>query len=146
MVITYQQATPEDIAPIYELCKQLIYTYENLEAIDVHKVMNWVQRKIESSICQYTAVYANGQKAGYYHFYQNEDGQFELDDLYVFPQFQNQGIGTAIIEKCCASVASPVMLYVFIKNHRAVALYQRLGFTMIKTVNDSRYIMQKNST
>ena len=146
MNITYQGAKPEDIELIYALCKALIHRYERLETMDYDRVMAWVRRKIEASIGEYTAVYANGQKAGYYHFYQNEDGQFEIDDLYVFPEYQNQGIGSGVIKKCCASVSAPVMLYVFIENKRAVSLYKRLGFEVTQTVHGSRYMMKRNNS
>lgn len=116
MNITYEKAKEEDIEPIYELCKQLIHDYEQLETIDYPKVMNWIRKKIENSIDEYTTVHANGEKAGYYHFYQNEDGQFEIDDLFVFPEFQNHGIGSEVVKKCCASVRAPIILYVSIKN------------------------------
>ncbi len=46
---------------------------------------------------------------------------------------------------CCASVNKPVMLYVFIKNERAISLYERLGFEVSKTINDSRYIMRNEN-
>ena len=143
MEITYETAAVQDIAPIFDLCQQMICDYEDLDSIDFPKVIQWVRKKIETSIEEYTAIYANGQKAGYYHFFKNEDGQFELDDLYVFPEFQNQGIGTEVIRKCYASVNAPVMLYVFAKNKRAVSLYQRLGFTITETVHNTRYIMTK---
>lgn len=146
MNITYQAAKPEDIEPIYALCKELIHRYEQLETIDYDKVMAWVRRKIEASISEYNVVYANGQKAGYYHFYKNDDGQYEIDDLYVFPEFQNQGIGSGVIKKCCASVNAPVMLYVFIENQRAVSLYKKLGFKVTQTVHGSRYRMQRNNS
>lgn len=143
MNITYQKATEADIAPIYELCRCLILDYENLETIDYPRVTNWVRKKLEKSIDEYTVIYADGQKAGYYHFFQNVDGQFELDDLYIFPAYQNRGIGSGVVAKCCASVDAPVMLYVFIKNERAVDLYQRLGFEISETIHGSRYIMRK---
>ncbi len=142
MTIEYRQATPEDAAPIYELCKQLICRYERTEDIDYPRVLKWVRKKIENAITDYTAIFADGEKAGYYHFYQNEDGEFELDDLYVFPQFQNRGIGSQVVEKCCASVSAPVMLYVFAENKGAIALYQRLGFVITETIRDTRYIMK----
>lgn len=71
MDITYSKATYEDIEPIYKLCKQLINDYEQIETIDYPKVINWVRKKLESSIDEYTAVYADSRKAGYYHFYKN---------------------------------------------------------------------------
>lgn len=143
MKITYKRAVNSDIEQLYQLCKQLIDAYENVECIDYERVLSWVRKKLEDSIDEYTSVYADGKKAGYYHFYRNEDGEYELGDLYVFPEFQNRGIGTAIIEKCCASVEEPVMLYVFIKNKGAVSLYKRLGFEIAETIKDSRYIMKR---
>ena len=145
MNITYDKATAYDVECIYQLCKQLIDGYENIESIDYEKVLKWVRNKIEASIDEYTAVYADGQKAGYYHFYKNEDGENEIDDLYIFSEYQNQGIGSEVIKKCCSSVDEPVMLYVFIKNQRAVSLYKRLGFEIVRTVNKSRYIMKKGN-
>ena len=146
MKITYKPAGTDDIEPIYELCRRLIGDYERLETIDYPGVMQWVRRKIEHSINEYTVIYAEDQKAGYYHFYQNDDGQFEIDDLYVFPEFQNRGIGSAVIKKCCASVGAPFMLYVFVENERAVFLYERLGFAITETINGSRYIMRNENT
>ena len=146
MNIMYEAAQTEDIEPIYALCKELIHRYERLETFDYDRVMAWVRRKIEASIGEYTVVYANGKKAGYFHFYRNEDGQFELDDLYIFPEFQSRGIGTEIIEACCNSVNAPVMLYVFIENKRAVSLYKRLGFEVTQTVHGSRYRMQRKNS
>lgn len=143
MDITYRNATAEDSEPVYELCRQLIDDYEDLASIDYPRVLQWVRRKLEKSIGEYTVIEVDGQKAGYYHFCRNEDGQYEIDDLYVFPAFQNRGLGTAVVEKCCNSVQTPVMLYVFIKNERAVSLYKRLGFEITKTVHGSRYIMTK---
>lgn len=142
---TYEKASACDIEPIYNLCKQLIDDYENTDSIDYGKVLNWVRRKIEKSIDEYTAVFASGEKAGYYHFYQNEAGEYEIDDLYIFPQYRNQGIGSGIIKKCCSAVSAPVTLYVFSKNKKAVALYKKLGFEVVRTVNSSRYFMIKKN-
>ena len=107
-------------------------------------MLKWVRKKIETSISEYTAVYADGKKAGYYHLYKNEDGEYEIDDLYILDDFQGKGIGTEIIKKCCSSVDEPVMLYVFIKNQRAVSLYKRLGFEIVETIRNSRYIMKRS--
>lgn len=144
-MITYEKATACDIAPIYRLCKQLIDRYENTDAIDYDRVLKWVYRKIETSIDEYTTVHVAHKKAGYFHFFQNEAGEYEIDDLYIFPEYRNRGIGSEVIRSCISSVNAPVMLYVFIKNEKAVALYQRLGFEIVQIVSDSRYIMQKKN-
>lgn len=140
-MITYTPATADDMTPIFQQCKQHIDTYENRNAIDYDRVMQWVRKKVEFKIGEYTVISVNGQKAGYYRFSKNEAGMPEIDDLYLFPEYQHQGIGTAVIEMCCASVQEPVMLYVFIRNKGALSLYQRLGFQITETIGDSRYIM-----
>ena len=142
MNITYDRSTSSDIEYLYQLSKQQIDDYENIECMDYEKVLNWVHKKIENSIDEYTTIYVDGKKAGYYHFYKNEAGLYELDDLYIFSQFQSHGIGTTIIRKCCSSIDEAVVLYVFIKNQRAVSLYQKLGFDIIETIKNSRYIMR----
>ena len=143
MEITFSKAKIEDIDEIFILNKRLIDRYEDTDQIDYPKVLSWIRRKLEASYGEYTAVFADGKKAGYYHFYRNSEGEYEIDDLYVFDAFQNKGIGSQIINKCCASVDESVILYVFIRNERAVSLYQKLGFETIKTVNSTRYIMRR---
>ena len=145
MNITYDSAKIEDVERVYQLCEQLIHDYEIIDRIDLDRVLRWVRKKIANCINEYTTVFVDGKKAGYYHFCKNEDGEYEIDDLYIFPEFQNQGIGSSVIRKCCSEVDGPVMLYVFIKNHRAVSLYKRLGFDVVETVNDSRYIMKNDN-
>lgn len=145
MHISYNAAAFDDIDCIYRLCKKLIDDYENIESIAYDSVLKWIKRKIETHINEYTAVYVNNEKGGYYHFYKNENGEYELDDLYIFPKFQNRGIGSTIIERCCTSVNQSVFLYVFIKNERAVKLYKNHGFEIVNLVNNSRYIMKRNN-
>ena len=145
MCITYQKATANDIDSIYQLCTRLIKDYEQLELIDYRKVLEWVREKIEKSIEEYTVIFVNEQKAGYYHFYKNDSGKFEIDDLYIFPKFQNQGIGSTVVRNCCQSVNEPVMLYVFSANKGAVSLYQRLGFEISETIHGTRYIMRNEN-
>lgn len=138
----FQQATVADVEPIFALSKALIDRYEDVESIDYDKVLQWVRRKIEGCIGEYQRVLAEGSLAGYVHFHQDGE-RMELDDLYILPEFQGQGLGTAVIEKCCAETELPVYLYVFIRNEGAVRLYERLGFRIIQTIGSSRYIMQR---
>lgn len=144
--ITYAAATMEDIEPIYQLNKSLIDQYESMNNIDYDKVLSWVHRKCEKCIGEYTCIYADGEKAGYYRFAPSDDGKYEIDDLYVFPAFQNHGIGSTVVEKCCSSVTTPVILYVFARNFGALALYKRHGFKVIKSVQNTRFILQRDCT
>ena len=140
MTLTFAPAEDPDAAVIFSLSKALIDAYEDTAAIDYEKVLNWVRRKIGSCIGQYTCVFADGHKAGFFRI-STADGMAELDDLYILPEFRNRGIGTAVIQKCCAETGLPLMLYVFTKNTGAMALYRRLGFRVQEYVGNTRCIM-----
>ena len=144
MRLSYQPAFPEDVDTIFRFNKELIDRYENIQNIPYDDVLNWVRRKIEKAIHTYTRVYADGVHVGFYRFVANEE-KMELDDLYIFPEFQSRGIGTCVIEKCCVETEKPVMLYVFIRNTGAWKLYQRLGFEIRENIRGSRYIMVREN-
>lgn len=140
MDLTFAPAEKADIDAIYHFSKALIDTYEDLQRIDYEKVLAWVRRKIENNIGEYICVYRDGRKTGYYRL-SPAGGMMEIDDLYIFPECRGQGIGTAVIEKCCGETDLPVMLYVFTRNTGAFSLYQRLGFRVTETIGESRCIM-----
>ena len=141
MNLTCIPADETDVDAIYALSEGLIRRYEDLATIDLPKVLRWVRRKIEENIAEYRRILRDGIHVGYYRLAPDDDGR-ELDDLYIFPEFQNRGIGTAVIRQCCAQ--GPVNLYVFTKNTGALALYRRLGFREIRQVGATRLILRKD--
>ena len=139
--ITYGSAGPLDIQTIYDLNIMLIDQYEDLESIDYEKVSKWIKNKINSHINEYTCIYFRGVKVGYYRLVLGED-ETEMDDFYVFPEYQCKGIGTFVLNQCITNSMNPVFLYVFRRNTRAIRLYQRMGFVTIETVGNTRLIMR----
>ena len=144
MNLSFQTARQEDIETIFRFNRCLIDRYEDTQAIPYDRVLSWVRQKIEENINTYTRIYADGRHAGFYRFIPNGE-QMELDDLYIFPEFQNRGIGTRILEKCCRESDRPVMLYVFSRNTGAWKLYQRMGFQIRETIKNTRYIMVREN-
>lgn len=143
MELAYAPASAQDADTIYDLSRDLIDRYEDVQNIDYDRVLRWVRRKIEDHIAEYICVFADGRKAGFYRF-RSGAGMMELDDLYILPEFRNRGIGTKVIEKCCHETDAPVMLYVFTENTGALSLYQRLGFRVARAVGTSRCIMVRD--
>lgn len=143
MEITFDHATYEDIEMLFSLNKRLIEEYETNLKLDFEKIYSWVRRKLENNIESYQCIYLDGTKVGY--FYLHNDGEkLELDDLYIFDEFQGRGIGTKVLD-FVASVAKErnkeVFLYVFAKNRGAINLYLRNGYKIMENIDDSRYIM-----
>lgn len=140
-MLTYQTAGEEDAKPLFRLNKQLIDEYEDLDSIDYPKVLQWVSSNISRHISSFSRVMLDGTLVGYYCLLPCE-GKMELDSLFVLPQFRGQGIGTQILKKCQAEATVPIFLYVFRRNTRAQALYERMGFQIVKQVGSTRYIME----
>ena len=139
MQLVYEPAGIEDAPAIFAFARELVETYETDPELDLAMALDWTRRKIEKRIDEYTRVLWGGEVAAYYRFV--PDGErMELDDLYVLPEYRNRGVGTAILRRCLAQ-GKPVYFYVFTQNTRAVALYEREGFSKVADVRPSRSIM-----
>ena len=114
-----------------------------MDAIDYPRVLAWVRQNRERNLPYFVRVLADGALAGYYCLRPAGERR-ELDSLFVLPAFQNRGIGTEILEKCQKESPTPIFLYVFHKNTRAAALYEKLGFRIVKEIGTSRYIMERD--
>lgn len=146
MKLTFKSASIDDIDRIFGLEKKLINDYETNLNLDFEKIFAWVRKKIENNIENYKCIYFNGVKVGYF-FLHNEGEKLELDDLFIFEEFQGKGIGTKVLEyvdSIAKEQNKDVFLYVFTKNHRAIKLYLKNGFEIIENIRDSRYIINKH--
>ncbi len=139
MNLTFGNASESDIPVIFNQAKNLIDAYEDIGAIDYHKVLAWVRRKIETKISEYRCVIADGETCAFWRLC--EDG--EVDDLYVLPGFRNRGIGSEILRKCMEDSPKPLWLYVFSRNTRAISFYERHGFSTCRIVGPTRLIMER---
>ena len=64
--------------------------------------------------------------------YSDQDGSEVLERLYVEPDAQNQGVGTALLEQAKALRPDGFVLWVFQKNTGARRFYERHGFRLVK--------------
>ena len=140
MNLLFCAASESDVPVIYEQAKALIDDYEDIQSIDYDKVLAWVKKKIETEIYSYTRVLRDGEICAYYRLC--PDG--ELDDLYVLDGFKGQKIGSAILNKCINESQNNLWLYVFSCNTRAIAFYERFGFTVREQIGSTRLIMARN--
>ena len=74
----------------------------------------------------------------------NTSETVKLHQLFILPEYQGRGIGSACMMRIInnANLAQkPVMLQVLKINTRAIAFYQRLGFTIAE--EDSRHVQME---
>ena len=135
-MITFTTAEQRDLPLLFALNKALIEEYEDLTAINLPRVLSWVEQNLENHLGNFRRVLYNRELAGFFCLTEGE-----LDSLFVLPQFRGKGIGTEVIRHC--QKHSPALfLYVFRKNTGAVALYRRMGFEITREVGRTRYIME----
>jgi len=60
------------------------------------------------------------------------DGREVLERLFVEPDAQNQGVGTALLDQAKALRPDGLVLWVFQKNEGARRFYERHGFRLVK--------------
>jgi GNAT superfamily N-acetyltransferase len=60
------------------------------------------------------------------------DGWETLERLYVEPEAQNRGVGTALLDKAKALRPDGLHLWVFQRNEGARRFYERHGFHLVK--------------
>jgi len=141
MTISFVPARQEDIPSIFQLNKELIDTYEDIASIDYDRVIRWVQRNIEQQLSHFRRVLADGSLAGYFCLIPTEE-KWELDSLFVLPPYQNQGIGTQILEFARKEAHGNLFFFVFKENTNAIRLYERMGFRIVKEIHKTRFIME----
>ena len=135
-MITFTTAEQRDLPLLFALNKALIEEYEDLTAIDLPRVLGWVEKNLQAHLSDFRRVLYDGELAGFFCL-----SEGELDSLFLLPEFRGKGIGTEVIRHC--QDASPsLFLYVFRRNTRAVELYKRMGFQIAKEVGTTRYIME----
>lgn len=140
--LRYAPAREEDIPAIFAQAKALVDAYEDVERIPYDQVMGWMRRKIAGHLEEYRRIYRGEELVGYYRLAPAE-GKMELDDFYILPACRGQGVGTTVLTDCLATTELPVFLYVFTKNVRARALYERLGFREVQAVGATRLILER---
>ena len=77
----------------------------------------------------------------------NTSDTFKVDQLYILPEYQGRGIGAACMRRIIDDASleqKSVTLQVLKINVRAIAFYQRLGFTIVDE-NSTHFQMKRQS-
>ena len=80
---------------------------------------------------------------GFYNGKEIENNTFEIGNICIKPEYQNKGIGTAILKEIIFdNKGQDIKLQVFKINERAIKLYEKMGFEKIDETQ-THYIMMK---
>jgi len=134
------KSSRSNIEKLIEYKKKTIFEYsEKLSECEIKKINNYINNSIESSIENYHNITINGNIIGCVLLTDENDGIL-LDEIYLEKEYRNNGIGSDIIKNIINS-NNIIYLWVHKLNHKAISLYKKLGFLIIKET-DTRYYMK----
>ncbi len=90
----------------------------------------------------YNVIFVDQQPAGRIWVGSDEE-QIRLLDIALLPQFQNRGVGTALLRRLMEEAARQGKLLrhmVFVLNNDAHRFYERLGFSMIEDLGAYKHM------
>lgn len=97
-----------------------------LSYAEKNKIRKSIMKNIEATVEEYKIIYVGQKIAGAYVVIPYEDGNI-IDEIYLFKEYRNNGIGTEIINKIKKQY--PVLyIWVHKNNKDAIRLFERLGF------------------
>ena len=146
MNIELVRASLEDAEVIWKMQRiafaELLERYQDFDTNPGNEPLEKVQWRFSFPATYFYFIQVDGVNAGAIRIIDHhDDSPKKISPLFVLPQFRGRGIGTDVV-RFCQQQSPSLMLYVFRKNTRAIALYRKLGFIVTKDVSPTRAIME----
>lgn len=129
-----------DILIKYKLNSIIEYA-SDLSNKELDEINTYVKDNVPKQIRNYKLINIDGNIVGCI-LVENKDDGVIIDELYIEEKYRNNGIGTDLINNVISN-NNIVYLWVYKLNVKAIKLYKRLGFKIIKET-ENRYYMQFN--
>jgi len=131
----------QDFDYLYNLCESTMgeYTLAVWGVWDVQATTTFLQSALVAN--EFCSVLNQGQRVGAISVLEQAH-HHQLDQLYIEPERQNAGIGSAVVRRVldqARSVGKPVKLRVLAPNP-AKQLYERLGFSVTESTQERYYM------
>ena len=140
----YKNGNQEEIKFIYNLKKEVYQKYvekiygewneENQKKL-FNKFMKENSKNIE-------LIYLKDKLVGFYNGKLKDDKSYEIGNICIIPEYQNRGIGTAVLKEVLFENKDKEIILQCFKENPASKLYERMGFKKIEATK-THYIMIK---
>jgi len=140
--VTLRPVTPEDDPFLFKVyrstrAEEMALTgWLDIEQRAFLKMQFQLQRdsyKVQFPEAEHVIILSGGQPAGRMMVDRTRDDELRGVDIAVLPEFRNSGIGSFLINGLLAEAAAagvPFRIQVERVNHKALRLYERLGFAL----------------
>lgn len=142
----YKNGNQEQIRFIYDLKKEVYQKYvENIYGEwNEENQKKLFERFMKENSKNIEIIYIKDELVGFYNGRDKDNNIFEIGNICVKPEYQNKGIGTAVLKEIIFEHKEQnIKLQVFKINEKAIKLFEKLGFEKIEE-NKTHYIMIKN--
>ena len=101
---------------------------EKLSYNEKTKIKQSIAQNIKENYREYKLIYIENKIVGAYIVLPHLDG-YMIDELYLFSDYRNKGIGTDIVTKIKEEYRK-IYVWVYKSNEKAVKLFKKLGFNV----------------
>lgn len=141
----YKNGNQDEIQFIYNLKKEVYkkYVEKYYGEWNEQNQRKLFDRFMKENLKNIELIYLKGELVGFYNGKEKEGNIFEIGNICVKPEYQNKGIGTAVLNEILfENKGNEIVLQCF-KDNPAIELYMRLGFEKINET-EKHYIMKKS--
>ena len=126
----FRNITPEDYEYIYELKKNAYkeYVIMNWGAWDEEAQKEYFKNFINTYKDTTYIIQTEGKDIGFYNDAMLENGNYEIGNICIIPEYQGKGIGTKILKDVIEEHKEFNIEIQYFKQNPVGKLYERLGF------------------
>lgn len=141
----YKNGKQEEIKFIYDLKKEVYMKY--VDSIygewNEENQKKLFERFMKENSKNIELIYLKDELVGFYNGKDKDNNIFEIGNICVKPEYQNKGIGTAVLKEILFEhKGQNIKLQVFKINENAIKLYEKMGFEKTDET-ETHYIMIK---
>ena len=118
------------------------YVIENYGSWDEDQQKGMFKTYIENAFNNIQIVLVEDKKAGFFDGCNILNGDYQINNICLLPEFQGKGIGGKFLEKVIAEHKDQNIHLKVFKQNRAKKLYEKLGFVVCDET-ETQYIMIK---
>lgn len=140
----YKNGDQEEIKFIYDLKKEVYMKYveRNYGEWNEENQKKLFERFMKENSKNIELIYLKDELVGFYNGKDKDNNTFEIGNICVKTEYQNKGIGTAVLKEILFENKDKEISLQCFKDNPVIKLYKRFGFEKIYETK-THYIMKK---
>lgn len=142
---SHKNGNQDEIQFVYNLKKEVYQKYveKYFKEWNEENQKKLFERFIKENSKNIELIYLKDTLVGFYNGKNKDDNTFEIGNICIKPEYQNKGIGTAVLKEILFEHKKQnIKLQVFKINKKAIKLYEKMEFKK-EEETETHYIMKK---